>query len=433
MRIKFDDWQQEILDYDGDILLCKGRRIGGTEIFAIKAAQEMIKTPGIKIVMVSLTEDQAQLIINVAHEYLELEHKKLIAKGKNKPTLNRIILTNKAQMIVRPLGTTGNALRSFGGDILGIDEAPWQDKKIWRAARPIIATAKKARIWMWGTPAAKEGYFWEQYDKIANQNKEGRFKVWHKNSEEVLFNRPVCESWTQEQHDGAIRVLAEEKESMSELEYGNEFLGEFLEELTRLYNDAWIAKVCAIKRDGIIRGKTYLGVDVAGMGKDKNSFEEMDKIDKEHIRQIENITLIKQHTHEVVNKVLEMQNTYNNKKIGVDDGGVGFGVFSGLLNHPKTRDRVISLNNSRRPLDSEDKSKKRLLKEDMHINLLTMGEKGFVKLLDDPDIKKSLATVQIEEKDGRTFIFGRDTHIAEGIVRAVYLATQDKSLNLWAR
>jgi len=431
MKINFDDWQQEILDYDGDILLCKGRRIGGTEIFAIKAAKEMIKHPKIKIVMVSLTEDQAQLIINVAHEYLELEYKKFIAKGKNKPTLNRIILTNGASMIVRPLGTTGNAIRSFDGDILGIDEAPWQDKKIWRAARPIIAT-NNGRIWMWGTPAAKEGYFWEQYNKIYNQHKEGRFKVWHKNSEEVLFNRPICESWTQEQHDGVIRILAEEKESMSELEYGNEFLGEFLEELTRLYNDEWINKVCSIKRDGIIRGKTYLGIDVAGMGKDKNSFEEVDKIDKDHIRQIENITTAKQYTHEVVNKALELQNHFHNKKIGVDDAGVGFGVFSGLLFNNKTKDKVVGLNNARRPLDSDDKAKKRLLKEDMHINLLTLGEKGQIKLLDDLDVKKSLATVQIEEKDGRTFIFGRDTHIAEGIIRAAWLASQDKSLNLWA-
>ena len=35
--IKLDKWQQEVLDYDGDILLCTGRRVGKTYILARKA------------------------------------------------------------------------------------------------------------------------------------------------------------------------------------------------------------------------------------------------------------------------------------------------------------------------------------------------------------------------------------------------------------
>jgi hypothetical protein len=205
-----------------------------------------------------------------------------------------------------------------------------------------------------------------------------------------------------------------------------------LEELQRFFSDEWINKVCIIKRDNIVRGKTYLGVDCAGMGEDKNSFESFDKLSDKKIRQIDNQTTKKEYTMQTTNRIIQLHNFYHYKKIGVDDAGVGFGVFSELINNNKTRDRVVSLNNARRSLDSNDKAKKRLLKEDMYITTLNLGEQAKLKLLDDDDIKLSIASVQIESKDGKVFIFGKDTHIAEGIIRGVYLAEQDKSLNLWA-
>ena len=180
MKIKFDDWQREILDYKGDIMLCKGRRIGGTEIFSIKAAEKMIKQPGVKIVFISLTEDQAKLCISVALEHLTRYYKKYIGTKKYKPQLTQIwvkIGNKYSSMQVRPVGTTGNAVRGFDGDILGVDEAPWQPAMMWKAARPIIST-NDGEIWMWGTPAYDEGYFFEQWTKAyINHDPEARFKV----------------------------------------------------------------------------------------------------------------------------------------------------------------------------------------------------------------------------------------------------------------
>jgi hypothetical protein len=394
---------------------------------AIKAAERMINQPGCKIIIASLTEDQAKLIIVMMLDYLEKNYKNYIAKGKDKPTQNKIVLKNKSSAIARPVGNTGDALRGFTGDVLILDENSRMSEFIMAAAKPTLLTTG-GELWICSTPFGKQGFFWDCY-----QNKNNRFKVFHISSEEVIQNRDISESWTEKKRTEAIEFLKNEKADMTELQYGQEYLGLFLEELQRLFDDRWIEKVCIIKRDNIIRGKTYMGVDVAAMGSDKNSFEEFDKIDKDSIRQIENITTTKQYTHEVINKILTMQDHFHNKKIGVDDAGVGFGVFSGLLNTPRTKDRVIGLNNSRRPLDSEGKAKKRLLKEDMYFTVLNLGEKGFLKLLDDLDIKQSLSSVQIEVKDDKTFIFGKDTHIAEGINRGVYLADQDKSLNLWAR
>src|SRR3990167_3418927 len=92
-----DEWQKEIIaDETHHILLAKGRRIGATHLFAIKAI-EWLKThhnphPNSQIVCASITEDQAQLIISFAHDYALKNCKHLIAKGKDKPALNKLVL-----------------------------------------------------------------------------------------------------------------------------------------------------------------------------------------------------------------------------------------------------------------------------------------------------------------------------------------------------
>ena len=424
--ISLDNWQKEVLEHKGDFLLCTGRQVGKTTIMAIKAAERLISQPKCKIIIASLTEDQAKLIIVMMLDYLEHNYKTQIAKGKEKPTQNKIVLKNKSSAIARPVGNTGDALRGFTGDVLILDENSRMSEFIMSAAKPTLLTTG-GELWICSTPFGKQGFFWECF-----QNKNNRFKVFHISSEEVINNRPISESWTEKKRTEAIAFLENEKKDMTPLQYGQEYLGLFLEELQRFFSDEWINKVCIIKRDNIVRGKTYLGVDCAGMGEDKNSFESFDKLSDKKIRQIDNQTTKKEYTMQTTNRIIQLHNFYHYKKIGVDDAGVGFGVFSELINNNKTRDRVVSLNNARRSLDSNDKAKKRLLKEDMYITTLNLGEQAKLKLLDDDDIKLSIASVQIESKDGKVFIFGKDTHIAEGIIRGVYLAEQDKSLNLWA-
>lgn len=440
-EIVFDDWQQEILDYRGDIALCKGRRIGGTEIFSIKAAERMVSDAGTKIVFLSLTEDQAKICISVALDHLHRKYRKLIAKGNNKPTQGRIMLTNGSSFMVRPVGNTGNAVRGFDGDVLGIDEAPWQPKMMWTAARPIIST-NNGEIWMWGTPAAKEGYFWEQYNKAYNiKDPNARFKVWHKNSEEVLFNRPISESWTEKQREGAIRILGEEKKDMSEIEYGNEYLGLFLDEMNRFFTDEWIKKVCVLKRPKTtnIYGRKSIGADIARLGADEGTIEVINDDGSNILKHVENIVTKKQLTTETEKRLLQAMDFWNGVKLGIDAGSgtLGVSVYDHLL-QTRIRNKVVAMNNREIKLDSDGKKKQRMFKNDMYYLLLALGEQGRILLLDDDSVKRSLESVQYaftKEEDSTTKqrIFGNYTHIVEGIIRAVWLAEKEKSLNLWCR
>ena len=439
MEIKYDKWQQEILDYKGDIILCKGRRIGGTEIFSIKAAERMIKQPDVKIVFVSLTEDQAKLCISVAHEHLIRNYPKMIGTGKFKPQLGQIWVKHgetHSSFQVRPVGNTGNAVRGFDGDILGVDEAPWQPTMMWKAARPIIST-NDGEIWMWGTPAEDKGYFYEQFDKAYNKkDPDARYKVWYKNSEEVLFNRPICASWTKKQHDGAIRILTEEKKDMSDVEYGNEYLGLFLSELRRFFDDDLIKKSCALQRNPKMKGKRYLGVDVGRMF-DPSAFEDICKIGDLYFHVDSQITH-KKYTNETQDKIIELNRAVNYKEIGIDagSGALGVGVMDNLMIVSGIRGKLKAMNNRSIALDRDGKKKQTLKKMDYYNNLKAMMQNGELKLLKDDEVIASLRSVRWEipnedNPDSKMIIMGNNTHVVEGLMRAAELAKKDKKNKLW--
>jgi len=437
LGLKLDDWQKEILAYKGDIILCKGRRIGGTEIFSIKAAERMVSQPGVKIVMISLTEDQAKLIISVTHEYLKRKYEWMIKTGNERPTLTEIKLTNESKITVRPVGDTGNSIRGFDGHVLGIDEAPWQPKMMWQAARPIIST-NDGEIWMWGTPADDDGYFYEQFHKAYNKkDPEARFKVWYKNSEEVLFNRPVCATWTQKQSDGAKRILAEEKKDMTEEEYGNEYLGKFLSELHRFIDEDWIIKVCTEQRNPEMAGNRWLGCDI-GRQYDPSTFEDFGR-DGDIIVQADSQTTRKTFTNETQDKIIALNKAVNYKEIGIDagSGALGVGVYDNLMIVAEIGYKLKAMNNRSIALDKEGKKKQTLHQMDFYNRFKALGQEGKLKLLNDDGVIASLRSIRLtipkgdKEQQTKLKIIGNDLHIMEGMVRGVELARKGKVIKPW--
>lgn len=427
-----DNWQKEILEYDGDILLCTGRQVGKTTTFAIKAVEYMIHHAGSTIIIASLTEDQAKLIIVMMVDYAEKHYRGLIAKGKDKPTQNKLMLTNKSVAIARPVGNTGDAIRGFTGDVLILDEVSRFSELVMDAASPTLLTTG-GQIWLCSTPFGKQGYF---YRCFKNENK--RFKVWHISSEEVIYNRPVSAGWSENQKREAISFLESEKKEKSKLKYEQEYLGRFVDDLRQLFSDELIKRCQTLKRrDKISSGTYYLGVDVARMGEDESTFQIIQKLDREHYHQVENIVTKKTRLNETANLIIELNSRYKFRRIYIDDGGLGVGVFDFLLSNDSTRNRVVAINNRSRPLDRDRTRNKRILKNDLYNNLLMLMEQGRIKLLDDDDLFLSLKSVQYEytiKENAVTEmkIFGDYTHIAEGLIRAAW-CVEDKTLNIWCR
>ncbi|MFH1645974.1 MAG: hypothetical protein ABIB11_06090, partial [Candidatus Omnitrophota bacterium] len=270
---------------------------------------------------------------------------------------------------------------------------------------------------------------------------DARFKVFYKSSEDVMTNRPISRSWTKKQREGAIRILEEDKRDMTELEYGQEYLGLFLEDVNRLFDDEWIKKVCILERKGINTNYShYLGVDIARLGKDEGTFEIIRKINRDKFEHVESIITKKKLTTETEQNIIELQKLWNFKEIDIDAGAgtLGVSVLDHLLQNSITKRKVVGVNNRTLVQDEEDKSKIHLLKIDLYNNLKAMGERGEIKLLKDDKVKASLASIQYdylvkEKQKTRLVIFGSYSHIAEGLIRAAWAASKDKRLNIWVR
>lgn len=450
MEIKFDKWQQEILeDEENHIFLGKGRRIGATHIFGIKAVEWLITHynphPTSQIVCSSITEGQAQLIIAFATNYAEKKYPKLVGRGKDRPTLNRLILKikgNRRILIAKPVGDTGKSARGFEGQVLMVDEAGFQPDLFFDAAKPILATTN-GRIWMWGTFDGREGYFWRSYEKaMIKKDPKARFKVWEMNTEEVARERPISASWTKEQRQGLIDYLKEEKEDMSEMAYAQEFLGIASLDKRQFYSDDWIDKVCNIDPKKQIvpkEGKNYGGFDLARMGGDAFTSEILKRIDDKNFIQIDHYTRRLLLTTDNENLIMEYTRKWMCKLSGIDAGAgtLGVSILDHLMQVSDMKRRIIAMNNRAISINQED-GKQRLFNEDMHDNVRAMGERGELHLYNLSEIKASFRSVRwdlVKDAHGlnKIRISGRDTHIVEGIKRAAELAKRDKSLSLWVR
>ena len=426
--MKLDTWQEEVLNYDGDLLLNTGRQVGKTTIFSRKGAEYLVNHPKARIVVVSLTEDQAQLIIIMMLDYLERNYKKLISKGKKKPTKSRIWLTNKANVISRPVGNTGDAVRGFTGDVLIVDEASRMPEMMWKAAKPALLTTA-GQIWMCSTPFGKQGYFYECW-----LNKSGRWKVFHVNSVDVMTNREITEDWTEELKQKQLRFLEQEKEDMTRLEFGQEYLGEFSDDLQQWFPDELIMACMTENRPAINpRKNNYLGVDVARMGEDESTFEII-HMTKDKLFHIENQITTKTLLSDTTRHIVDLDKQYAFSKIFIDDEGIGVGVLDHLLATEQTKRKVIGLKNSKQVIDKDGKTTK-LQKTLLYTNLRMLMEQGKVHLLKDEKVFQSLKSVQyqyVNNEKGNVFlkIFGKYTHIAEGLVRSCW-CVKYKPLNIW--
>ena len=219
------------------------------------------------------------------------------------------------------------------------------------------------------------------------------------------------------------------------IQYQQEYLGQLVDGLGQWFHPDLVNKTTTAEEVNIVSEMRdyYLGVDIARMGEDLSVFAIIDGTDKEKLIHIKTFITKKTLTTATTREIIRLESIYKFRQILIDDGGMGVGVFDGLYEHRPTRRKVVGLNNASRSIEYDiDKPRvKRLLKEDMYNNLLRLMEQGKIKLLNDPEIAHSLRSIQFEHTDsGKLRIFGRYTHIAEGLIRAAW-CVKDKSLKPW--
>jgi len=440
MKLIFDDWQKKFLETKGDKILCTGRQVGKSEVCGADAGEYAINHPKSKpIVMIAPTERQARGLFNKTLDYLSENYPNKIAKGKKRPTNERITLITGVDIYCLPVGLNGLGIRFLTIGRLYVDEASRIPEEVWAAITPALLTTGGDTIIL-STPAGATGEFYNCWiNKDEAYNSFTRFSI---SSEEVMQNRPINQYWTKEVREKAIQKLEQAKARMSKREYAQEFLGKFDDALNRVFSDALIKECCILKRIEVIRNnfKHYLGVDIARMGDDEETFEIIGKDDKGFLEHEDSIIKNKILTTETEREIIRLNELWNFREIDLDAGAgtLGVSVLDHLLEVDNLKKKVIPINNRARSLDKDENSKSKLLKEDLYNNLLALMEQGKIKLLNDDEVIASLQSVQYEYviKEGESTkmrIFGNYTHIAEGLIRAAWGASADKHLNIWCK
>jgi len=407
--LTLDPWQEKYINTEGNCFLLCGRQSGKTAAMSIKFGKRAATRPNSKILMIAYTEKQAYNLFFKTLMYLEAKHQKLICRGKDKPTQHEISLTNGSQIMCYACGLKGEGIRTFTVTDLVIDEAAPMAREVFVSTMPMLSVTK-GTLDISSTPRGKAGFFYDC-------SKRDDFTKFYVSAEN-------CPRHTKE-------FLKSQSEVMTKLEFAQEYLAKFLDELRQFFPDELISRVMLRKRSDLHPiGKNYLGVDIARKGKDESVFLSLTKR-QDRLFQIDMNITKNTFLTESVQRIKNLNKRYDYRRMYIDTTGMGFGVFDPLLDDNETKRKVVSIENDYRSLDYEKGgTKKKVAKEDLYNNLLNLMENNRIELFNEPEISLSLKSVQYEYSDGNLKIFGDYTHIVEALVRAAW-CVKDKSLNIY--
>ena len=409
-KIQFDTWQQEVIDDNSQhIAIRAGRQVGKSFVIAHKAARYALDNPNKTVLVIASVDRQATLLFEKILETLIQLDKKSVSSGKDRPTKHHVKLKNGTRIYSLPTGRSGYGIRGYTIDLLIADEAAFIPEEVWVAVAPMLATTGGKMILL-STPWGKRGYF---YDCFQDET----FKTWHVNAEE-------CTRVPQD-------FIDQQKKRLSKLAYEQEVLGNFLDELIAFFPTKLIDERSLIKEmSSSVRGDFYLGVDVARYGGDENAFVIIQMLSEDNLRLFYVETTERVAITDTIDKIKALEDIYQFSKIYIDDGGLGAGVLDVLLKVDNIKRKVKGINNASKSIDREDK-RRRLLKEDLYTNLLSLMQQEKILLLDHDELKRSMQSIQFEyTEDGNLKIHGRYSHICEAAIRAAW-CVYEKGLSIY--
>jgi len=416
----YDKWQQDVLNAKGNLVIRSGRQTGKSTVISKLASDYAKNNNGKTVMVIATTERQAYLLFEKIYNYIFLNYRNYLKKGKQYQTKTKLELKNKTRIYCLPTGLDGRGIRGYTVDLLIADEAAFIPRAVFNALTPSIATRilTGARIILLSTPFGRDNYF---YDCFNNKT----FTKFHVSSEE-------CPRQDKD-------FLEAEKERMSKMAYAQEYLGEFADSQMQWFKDELIKSTQTLKRNEIPpidkNANYYLGSDIARMGDDSSTFQIFEEKDGILLHR-DNISTNKTKLNETYDFILYLDKKYNFQKIFIDNEGVGVGVYDFLLGNDQTKSKTYGVLNS---LEIEQKNNKKRIKyqkEELYTLFLSLMRQKKIKLLDDDNIFFSLRSIRFDyttDSLGRSHLkIGAtrhtDTDIPEGLIRGA-LAEKYKDLN----
>ena len=222
---------------------------------------------------------------------------------------------------------------------------------------------------------------------------------------------------------------------MSDIEYAQEYLGQFMDDIAQWFPDDLIkARQTEERPNKIQKDQIYcLGVDVARMGEDESTFQIFKFNDDGHIYQVENQVTTKTTLPQTFNHIKALHTLYDFSKIFIDSGGIGVGVYDWLMFDDETKYITEAIDNSKQVMSQDGKTRK-LQKTLKYSHIKMLMETNKIHLLKDDNVFQSFKSTQWAYTNDNMGvrhlkIFGNYTHIVEGCTNAAW-GEKYKHLNL---
>lgn len=426
-KILLDPWQQEVIDWPENCAICSGRQTGKSTVVAIKAAEFVIKNKNKQVLIISVTEDQAKELLLKAVLYIQDNYPSWIKRPYQKNILKDLIRLNNGSIIrTKAVGSGGVSVRGFTIDMLIADEAAFMPEEVWSAVTPMLATTG-GKIILLSTPFGRRGYFYRSYSQP-----ELGFKTWYINAVQNAEDRPISEIWTQFRKDSLREYIKSEQIRMTENQFRQEYLGQFVDELNQWFEDYELKQTMLQEKvpvDFSDKTRDYcLGVDIGRMGGDETVYTIFER-KYELLIWRDTIIWKEAKLDQIAYKVVELDKLWNFKRIYLDNGGIGIGVYDMLVGMAGFgKKRVIGVNNAEVVIeylpDGREK-KRKWMKEEIYTNLKVLMQQKKILLPADNKTWLSLKGVQYEYVNQRKGVMLKidspdhsTSHIVEAIVRA---------------
>jgi hypothetical protein len=418
---KWDKWQQEVINHEGNITLRTGRQVGKSEVVSAKAVQFALEHPGTTTLIIAASQRQSSLLFEKVRGIIDMKEMQGDKLYDEKPTLTKIILNNGSRIYSLPTGRTGHFIRGFTIDLLIADEAAYIPETVWLAVTPMLAVSQKIRGFGWtillSTPYGKGGYF---YDSFTDKS----FRSFHVSSEDC---RRIPKDF-----------LKKERARMTKAQYRQEYLGEFCDEWNQFFQTDLIKKCMTFiswekDKDYNQGARYYLGVDIARYGGDENAFV-ICEMYKDKLKIIKCQTTNRISTTDTIGRIESFDTIWNFNKIFIDDAGVGGAVTDILID--KLGRKVMGLNNASKRIAIQGEEKKQgIFKEDLYSNTLMLMETGKLELISDLSLLRSLKSITYEYgaspgANSKVKIYGDYAHLAEAMVRACW-CLKERGLDIY--
>uniref|UniRef100_A0A6M3XXU2 Putative terminase n=1 Tax=viral metagenome TaxID=1070528 RepID=A0A6M3XXU2_9ZZZZ len=289
------------------LAFCSGRRVGKTEVAAVKVLHRAVTYPQQEILIIAPTQRQASILFNRIANFVN-SNPFINTLVKNQ-TQTMLFFRNGSAIYALPAGRTGFTIRGYSPHMVVIDEAAFVPEQVFTSIILSLASIGTRYLIYTSTPFGERGRFY-----LACEDPESPFHKYYVSAEDS----PIVSE----------EFLKEQKSILTEAEYKQDVLGQFVPE-----SDVWITKdlflSCVSHMEFTERRSDryyFLGVDVARFGTDETVFIVGEVTEEGELTVVHIESTSTKPLTDTVGRIVRLHKEWNFSSIYVDETGLGGGA-----------------------------------------------------------------------------------------------------------